>query len=342
MPIPHTFNPLGKYRDSELYWIEVQPGIVTDSMTFNLTGNGTFHVADWGDGESSEPVSGESVELSHTYTESGTYVIRIKADCSDVMFQGNSMVTTADPDLRKFGKMSSCYGLFYNCGNISGLPGEFFIPETVTDCRYMFGGCASLKTLPETFHIPETIQYIDSIFNGCKALETLPEDFRFYDGITSCNGIFYQCTALKRIPEGVFIPEGVQNCAYMFGSCSMESLPVNFHIPDTVTSTQNMFHSCSSLKDLPDGFHIPDSATNCSGMFYKCSGLTTDISNIFQDFASGTKNVQRMMEGCSNVTGTIPTEKLWNNGAITWTDHAACFRNCLNLINYSEIPSDWR
>lgn len=343
MPIPHTFNPVGRYRDSELYWLTVQPGIVTENMVFNITGTGTFRVVDWGDGTDSETVTGEEVNLSHTYGESGTYMVRIKAECSWIAFRENNSLVSVDPMLSKCGTLVSCNGIFYNCKNLVELPDGFSIPESVLNCAYMFGGCESLTAIPESFQLPSNVSAVNSLFNGCKALKSIPAGFRFTNSVNNCNGVFYQCQSLETIPDGIFIPSGVQNCAYMFGDCrTIKNLPSGLQLPDTVTTTQNMFNGCSALESFPDGFHVPDSVTNSGGMFYNCSSLSSDVSNMFQDFSSGTKNVQLMFGRCSQITGTVPAEKLWNNTGITWSNTSGCFNGCSGLTNYSEIPTGWK
>ena len=77
-------------------------------------------------------------------------------------------------------------------------------------------------------------------------------------------------------------------------------------------------------------------------MFGNCPNLTSDISNIWPSTwnYTGTINVNNMFSYCSKIVGTVPADKLWNSGKRF--NSGSCFRNCISLDNYDEIPGSWK
>ncbi len=71
------------------------------------------------------------------------------------------------------------------------------------------------------------------------------------------------------------------------------------------------FQNCTSLKQIPLNFF-------------------TNISNI--------RNVSRMFENCTSLTGNAI--ELWNNSNIEY--HENCYKGCTNLSNYDQIPEGWK
>lgn len=72
------------------------------------------------------------------------------------------------------------------------------------------------------------------------------------------------------------------------------------------------------------------------------SKLASNISNIWpEEFAySGTIKISDMFRYDSNVTGTVPANKLWNSGKSF--NSTTCFNRCTSLTNYDEIPDGWK
>ena len=75
--IPYPLDPLGTY--SPYFEVVVKPGVLSSGLTFGIlngTEKGYLKVVDWGDGTSSETAKREV--LTHTYSQAGTYTVRIK------------------------------------------------------------------------------------------------------------------------------------------------------------------------------------------------------------------------------------------------------------------------
>ena len=83
--IPYPLDPLGTY--SPYFEVVVKPGVLSSGLTFGIlngTSDGYLKVVDWGDGTSSETAKREV--LTHTYSQAGTYTVRMKADDTFIAF----------------------------------------------------------------------------------------------------------------------------------------------------------------------------------------------------------------------------------------------------------------
>lgn len=84
--IPYPLDPLGTY--SPYFTLVVKPGILNSSLDYDiqttLNTGGYLKVVDWGDGLSSE--TAKSGVLTHTYSQAGTYTVRLKGNCQGIRF----------------------------------------------------------------------------------------------------------------------------------------------------------------------------------------------------------------------------------------------------------------
>jgi hypothetical protein len=141
------------------------------------------------------------------------------------------------------------------------------------------------------------------------------------NSITSMHQTCSACAGLKRIEDTVQIPSGV-------------------------TSMHKAFSGCSNLSYAPKTLRLPAMCTDYYEMFYSCPNLVADITNWFDNFSSipsGTEvRATRIFYSAGKITGTVPSNKLWDRTTVTWTDTTGAFRNCSSLSNYNDIPSNWK
>lgn len=84
--IPYPLNPMGSSL-GPYFELVIKPGVLSSGLTFGIlngTSAGYLKVVDWGDGASSETAKREV--LTHTYSQAGTYTVRIKADDTYIAF----------------------------------------------------------------------------------------------------------------------------------------------------------------------------------------------------------------------------------------------------------------
>ena len=225
---------------------------------------------DWGDGTSETIGSTSTTSYSHTYSNSGEYVISLEVTSGSILFDfNNSFSVYGDINLKYLGTRikrihigeSVDFGtysfqkvhsleyitipntvtkmytyLFYECDSLKAV----VVPDSVSAIsNYGFSVCSSLNvvSLPEGF---KTLN--QSLFSSCKKLEniTLP-----YTITGSAQNVFNTCSELQK----VCIPTGMTKIySYMFGGCNCLEV---VDIPDSVTTVEGYaFQNCNSLADV--------------------------------------------------------------------------------------------
>ena len=108
-------------------------------------------------------------------------------------------------------------------------------------------------------------------------------------------------------------------------------------------SYPSMFAGCTSLKTIPESFVLSPYITDANGMFAGCSNLTTvNMKKLFENINKIDINkidISNIFNGCNSLTGVVPIQLLESKQNIS-ADNA--FLNCSGLLNYNDIPSDWR
>lgn len=151
---------------------------------------------------------------------------------------------------------------------------------------------------------------------------------------TNLNEIFKDCVYLRNVDDDIF-----KNCSRVtemhnaFSGCSLPEDKV-ITIMSEITTLINAdyilagtrYHTaCNILEYNPNLESINYAFQNMTGM-ERIPRIPTTI-----------KSMNYAFDGCSNMTGTAPD--LWNNIPAISGDQ--CFRGCVSLSNYSEIPQEW-
>ena len=181
--------------------------------------------------------------------------------------------------------------------------------EDLTDFSDAFLGCTLLTAIPKNLfaHNPAVTSF-QGTFSACSALTAIPENlFASNPAVTDFGSTFSNCSALATIPEKLFA-----NCP-------------------KVTSFSRTFLACKTLKSVPAGLFdnnrkVTDFGSRFYGLFHKCSALTGESPYTVID---GQKvhlyeraNYPEHFTAPSNVQNT--------------------FRECYNLTDYNQIPSNWK
>ena len=138
---------------------------------------------------------------------------------------------------------------------------------------------------------------------------------------------FYNNEELETVTfqDGVCIANNTMwddRCQGMFGNCS--SLTAVRNIPSTVTSMEDTFRGCTSLKTMPT---LPQSLENLSGCFYNCSSLLSTAA-----FPEGVTNLTECFCNCTSLetVQTIPDSV---------TSMYRTFSNCSTLSSVPNLPA---
>ena len=242
-----SMSSLGDDYSSFLFSID-SPSFVV-SITFV---NPDIYV-DWGDGSEVENYT-YGGEKSHSYSSTGSYVLKIYGECSNFAFSsGGGKLTSILSPIRGIDGLITFDETFSFCTSLTAIPtGLFDNCPNIVRFGSTFAACTSLTAIPTgLFDNCPNVMSFEVIFNGCTSLTTIPTGlFDNCPSVTSFFLSFLSCTSLTAIPTGLF-----DNCP-------------------NVTDFRSTFNTCSSLVgNAPDLWNrVPEpNGENC---FYECFGLS--------------------------------------------------------------------
>ena len=155
-----TMVKIGQLKEDSGEFFELVISASSSRLIYQLqphwnTG-GYFEVIDWGDGIGESAVTSGST-LSHTYSEVGTYTIKIQADCYKCLFGGTigdgypnaCMVSDCNFNWQALGDITDGNSMFQSCAN--AVFTLTTLPENLINGSDMFYSCdrmtADLDTL---------------------------------------------------------------------------------------------------------------------------------------------------------------------------------------------------
>lgn len=266
------------------------------AITVRFYFNNNAQMIDWGDG-SIETYSDSSATRSHTYVQTGKYIIDISSSdtgqtvaldqyivnqYSDTTMRNKVIYVECNATRRITTSMQSIFTYLTSLKKVKFGSNFQFTNNTIPG--YICQGCTSLENFD--FHGATDIGY--DAFEECSslALTKLP------DNITSIgNYAFYNCSslALTSLPSGL-----ISLNAAAFRGCT--SLAIT-SLPETITSYGgSIFYGCTGLTTMT----LPESMTTMpGGLFYGCTNLTT------VNFPSNLTNIgSSAFSYCSNLVLT--------------------------------------
>lgn len=350
-----------------------------DTITLPIGGTCDFTV-NYGDGTDDYKVTSSTDEdRIHTYATAGTYTVTIKGKCTSfttefcncknkltkIIQWGSTGFTNLnfhnclnlsgiipEPSKNSLKKISDMRVLFYNCKNLTGnIPGNLFKNCTeVARFSNVFNGCSNLTgSIPEElFKNNSKVNDFSSVFWGCSNLTgNIPEElFKNCDKVNNFSNLFNGCNNLTgNIPENLF-----KNCVLVkdfsqtFRDCKGLTGSIPEKLFENCTKVENFsttFYGCKNLiGNIPENlFQNCAEVTSFNNVFSGCSNLTGSIPQELFENCNRVNNFSSAFWGCSKLTGNAPA--LWNRNNIT-INGSYCFKDCTNLSNYSDIPSNWK
>lgn len=282
----------------------------------------TLFTASWGDGTTSYGSgSGVANEVSHTYTNPGTYEIRLKGQIAQL---GNSVGLTSQNTLANILTKVKQWGSIH-CRQMTVAYGA----NNLTEIPNGEPGLSSILNWQSTFSRP-------SNRNSCN-IPTPPADlFKYCCNTTSCTNLFASNFNLTTIPNGFL--SGLynnQNFASAFFACINLTSIGNNLFPPLPNASQPTWYGPTS------GF------INISGTFRNVYNLPTMPSDLFNNISGSytltAMNCFNMSSTTNALTGSV--FPIWtspsSSGAGVWavTDF---YNNCVNASNYASIPAAYR
>lgn len=338
-------------------------------ITVPVTGSVDVYI-DYGDG-TKESVTSENP--THTYSNAGTYTIKISGTCTSftantdaqnyitklkkwgcleaTSYQFNNCTklagTIPSPHTQSFKNMTSVYQLFRGCTNLTGeIPTDLFKNGTnILNFREVFMGCSNLTgTIPASLFANSTkaINFAH-VFDGCKKITGQIPSELFKNNLQAdyFSSTFGHCEGLTgNIPAELF--KNNTNAYYfggVFSGCSglTGSIPEELFSNNTKTEIMNSaFIQCSGLTgSIPEKlFYNNPLVLTFAFTFTECKNLTGSIPATLFSNCVKASDFSYTFYLCENLSGKIPEELFYNNPEVT--TFRDTFMACYNI---TEIPS---
>lgn len=201
-----------------------QTGSASDTFIL-LCGNiGTYNaVIDWGDGSTSDITTYNDADLTHVYSSSGTYEIKISGELPQIRFLGGG----------------DCLKVI-SIDNWGTIPWYSF--------QYAFSGCRNMDILATDYPdlTTNSVQRLDQMFRNCSSLTVA--DFREWDtsNVTSMGLMFAGCNSATEINLTGWDTSNNTNNNQTFNSAANDVvIGMDTHNIENVTTFNNFMFSCS-------------------------------------------------------------------------------------------------
>ena len=261
-------------------------------------------------------------------------------------------------------KVNTFFQTFAGCSSLESIPEQLFAHNpNVTDFQGTFKSCSALTSIPENlFASNPKVTIFQGTFSYCSALKSLPANlFANNSAVTDFFQTFAGCSSLESIPEQLFAHNpNVTDFTGTFSACSaLESIPENlFASNPAVTDFGSTFSNCSALATIPEKlFANCPKVTSFSRTFLACKTLKSVPAGLFDNNRKVTDFGSRfygLFQNCSALTGESPYtvidgQKVHLYERANYPEHFTApsnvqktFRECYNLTDYNQIPSNWK
>lgn len=270
-----------RYRESVDYVFLKVDASTSQKLSFDSSGGDI--IVDWGDGTIDN-------NQSHTYTENGSYNVRIGGEITDLTMKASTVnqIQILSLDLPSITSMSFYSVCHLMTGSIPSLP------ENLIDGTEMFRDCDKLTgSIPS---LPSSLKKGNYMFYDCEkltgSLPNLPK------GLENGSNMFSNCTGITggfpTLPDSLVIGDN------MFSNLELQgSLP---DLPMSLTDGRGMFSNLTHLTgSIPT---LPGKLTKASSMFSGCSGITGNVPAL----PTGLTYATQMFYGIGGLVGNPPTK----------------------------------
>lgn len=297
----------------------------------------------WGDGSRSELISQNGADVTHTYSKSGTYIIKSHVHHYDVMqhdtikkcitrviqmpryingkkiddfsntfMQCSNLIYADFSNILTEGLTPRTFNTFNNCSNLQTV----VLPKNLAlgYSAYMFGGCGNLTNIVNIDSmIMKHCKHAQWMFSGCGKLGNIDVsdwEMNMLDAEGwSCAGIFNACSSMTYFDVSKWNTSTWNSLNAMFAGTSIESIDLSGWV-----STKN------SVKGKKCSIDI-------SSMFRGCSKLK-QVIGLEKILDSAVNNVTSLFSDC---TSLVDISCLDNCDFSNVTNIAYIFRGCTQL-----------
>ena len=293
------------------------------------------YIVDWGDGSKS---SGLTADSTHTYTNPGTYTIKITGTFPTIFFN-NQLDCLKLLEVKKWGsnKWSNMSYSFYGCQNLTITALDAPDLSNVTNMQNTFTDCVSLNQSINHWDV-STITNFQQTFYGCTIFNQ-PLNSWNVSSATNMLGMFMSAQAFNQ-PLNSWNVSNVTMMGAMFRGCIVFNQPLNSWNVSNVTFMSYMFCGASAFNQPLNSWNVSN-VTNMSFMFENANIFNQTLSN-WNTLA--VTDMSYMFHNASAFNQPLTTNgNLWNVSNVTsfggMFAGASVFNQSLNSWNTSAVTN---
>lgn len=290
------------YRQSFIsVWRTTTPG---ESITLPLKSiaNYNFEVS-WGDGSSSRITSFNDPDITHVYSATGDYTVKMSGVAE--AWGGFSQVSKLNLiSVVNLGDMSwiDLSQAFYDNSNLVSFAGG--VTTSVTNMDSMFYSTTSITTLDVSSFNTSNVTNMHAMFGHINILQNLNLVNFNTVNVTNMSFMFEQ-NSLPTLNLSSFNTSNVTTMAFMFnGSSSLATLDLSSFETTNVTDMTNMFQSSGALTSINVSSFVTTNVTSMAMMFAYTGVTTLDLSHFN---TSNVSNMNEMFKNTTNLTSLNTT-----------------------------------
>jgi len=321
-------------------------GSPDDTVVLPLTSDGSYDFyVDWGDGNRDNITGYNQSEITHQYSNTGIYEIRIRGGITGWQFNN-----AGDDD--KILEISNWGPIRFTSGNTNIFYGSQFLDITTSDslvlgndASQMFAGCDIQNNLYANNWDTSACTIMISMFNGANSFN---QNIGSWDisNVTSIAGIFGGCDAFNNGGSSSISGWNTSNITNMLGAFAGVTgfnQPIGTWDVSNVTTMQAMFREGAFTQvsfDQDLGNWDVSSVTSMNGMFDNTTFNNGGSSSISGWNTSSVTDMQDMFKYCTEFNQPIGS---WDVSSVTGGQNFAGMFNgsASKTMAFNQDISNW-
>ncbi|MFK5878291.1 MAG: BspA family leucine-rich repeat surface protein [Flavobacteriaceae bacterium] len=258
------------------------------TITIPTIGTGYNYSIDWGDGSAIE--TGITGNVSHTYTDFGSYSVEITGDFPRIYFNNGSQKTKiTGVDQWGTGQWSSMENSFFWCSKLKLYASDAPDLSSVTNMSNMFRSCIILDQDISSWDVSN----VTNMYRLFERTENYNQSLNGWDvsNVLNMSRMFWYATDFNSDISSWDVSK-VIDMSYMFGNAGSFNTNIGNWNVSNVTSMSNMFNYARSFNKNINSWNVAN-VSNMRDMFSYSAfdedisswnvGSVTDMSNMFSN-----------------------------------------------------------
>ena len=220
-------------------------GSASDTFILPTSGAGYDCWIDWGEGGAEENKTGTPGNITHVYSSSGTYTIKVSGAFPRIYFSGGGDCLKL-MSIENWGNIVWSYfaDAFQGCSNMVGNYTDAPILTNVVSFTWTFYGCSSFNGTVNNWDT-STITNTGYMFYGCTSFNQSLSNWDV-SSVTTVAGMFYGCTSFNQSFSNWVTTALTIMSAMLRGATAFDQSLANFDVTD-VSTMEDLFTDSNAL-----------------------------------------------------------------------------------------------